>query len=43
MFQILHEKVYDEVLEKLIKAYAQVPIGDPTEGERIVDSQNHPS
>jgi len=28
---ILHEKVYDTVLERLKKAYAQVKIGDPTQ------------
>ena len=30
-FQILHEKVHDVIVDKLKKAYAQVPIGDPTE------------
>uniref|UniRef100_A0A1W7RB64 aldehyde dehydrogenase (NAD(+)) n=1 Tax=Hadrurus spadix TaxID=141984 RepID=A0A1W7RB64_9SCOR len=28
---IVHEKVYDEVLDKLKKAYAQIRIGDPLE------------
>lgn len=28
---ILHEKVYDEVVQKLVKAYGQLPIGDPIE------------
>ena len=28
---IVHEKVYDQVLEKLAKAYTQVKIGDPLE------------
>ena len=32
---IVHEKVYDEVLQRLIKAYGQVRIGDPLEGERL--------
>ena len=27
--QILHESVYDSFIEKLIKAYGQVRIGDP--------------
>ena len=31
--QILHEKIYDEVLEKLKKAYSQVRIGDPLDGK----------
>ena len=31
--QMLHEKVYDEVLGRLKKAYKQVKIGDPLEGE----------
>ena len=30
--QIVHETVYDEVLERLKKAYAQVKIGDPLDG-----------
>ena len=28
---IVHEKVYDQVVEKLVKAYTQVKIGDPLE------------
>ncbi|XP_014774152.1 alpha-aminoadipic semialdehyde dehydrogenase [Octopus bimaculoides] len=28
---ILHEKVHDEVVSKLVKAYGQLPIGDPLE------------
>ena len=31
--QLLHEKVYNEVLEKLKNAYSKVPIGDPMKGE----------
>ena len=31
--QMLHEKVYDEVLDKLKNAYSKVPIGDPLEGK----------
>ena len=31
--QILHEKVHDVVVEKLKKAYAQLRIGDPLDGE----------
>ena len=31
--QMLHEKVYSEVLERLEKAYRQVKIGDPLEGQ----------
>lgn len=30
--QILHEKIHDIVVERLKKAYAQVKIGDPLEG-----------
>ena len=30
---ILHEAVYDNVLERLKKAYQQVKVGDPLEGE----------
>ena len=29
---IIHESIYDEFIEKLIRAYAQVPIGDPLKG-----------
>lgn len=29
--KILHEKVYDEVIERLKKAYSQLRIGDPLE------------
>jgi aldehyde dehydrogenase (NAD+) len=32
---IIHEKVYDQFKEKLVKAYHQIKIGDP------LDSQNH--
>ena len=32
LLQILHEKVHDTIVEKLKKAYAQVRIGDPLEG-----------
>ncbi len=31
--QILHESVHDVIVERLKKAYAQVPIGDPLDGE----------
>lgn len=31
--QIIHESIYDEVVSRLVKAYAQVPIGDPLEGK----------
>ena len=31
--QILHEKVHDVVVERLKKAYAQLRIGDPLDGE----------
>ena len=30
--QIVHEKIHDEIVERLRKAYAQVKIGDPLEG-----------
>ena len=33
--QILHEKVYDEVVEGLKKAYSQLRIGDPLESGTI--------
>ena len=33
--QIVHEKIHDTVVERLKKAYAQVKIGDPLEGEYI--------
>ena len=36
--QIVHEKVYDEVLERLKKAYAQVKIGDPLDGMVMLDN-----
>ena len=32
---IIHEKIYDEFVEKLVKAYQQIKIGDP------LDSNNH--
>lgn len=28
---MVHEKVYDEVLQRLIKAYGSIRIGDPVE------------
>ena len=31
LLQILHDKVYDEVLQRLVKAYGQVKVGDPLE------------
>lgn len=31
--QMLHEKIHDEVVERLKKAYGQVKIGDPLDGE----------
>lgn len=33
--QILHEKVYDEVLARLKKAYGSLKIGDPLEAESL--------
>lgn len=30
---IVHEKVYDEVLDRLKTAYGQIRIGDPLDGE----------
>lgn len=37
LFQIFHEKVYDTLLEKLKKSYAQIMkrVGDPLEGEDL--------
>jgi aldehyde dehydrogenase (NAD+) len=32
---IIHEKIYDQFIEKLVKAYQQIKIGDP------LDSNNH--
>ena len=32
---IIHEKIYDQFVEKLVKAYQQIKIGDP------MDSKNH--
>jgi acyl-CoA reductase-like NAD-dependent aldehyde dehydrogenase len=34
-FQIVHENIYDEVLERLKKAYSQLKIGDPLEPNTI--------
>ena len=31
--QIIHEAVYDTILERLIKSYGQVKIGDPLDGK----------
>ena len=31
--QVLHEKVHDQVVERLVKAYKQLRIGDPLEGK----------
>ncbi len=35
LFQIVHEKLYDEVVSKLTKAYSQITnkIGDPLESK----------
>ena len=33
ILQILHEKVYEEVLGRMVKAYGQVKIGDPLDGQ----------
>ena len=35
-FQILHEKVHDEIVDKLTKAYSQLRIGDPLDGKCFV-------
>ena len=29
--EIVHEKLFDDILQRLKRAYAQVPIGDPLE------------
>lgn len=34
-FQIIHEKVYDEMLEKLLKAYKQVKVGNAVEKDTL--------
>ena len=31
--QIIHDSLHDEIVEKLKKAYGQVPIGDPLDGK----------
>ena len=31
-FQILHEKVHDEVVGRLKNAYSKIRVGDPLEG-----------
>lgn len=33
--KIVHEKVYDEVVERLKKAYSQVRIGDPLDSNTL--------
>ena len=33
---IVHERVHDAVVERLRKAYGQVKIGDPMDGERTL-------
>ena len=33
--QIVHENIYDHVVEKLSKAYKQVRIGDPLDGKCV--------
>lgn len=33
---IIHESIYESVLEKLVKAYSQVCVGDPLEGRNCV-------
>ena len=35
IFQILHEKVYDEVLSRISSAYKQVKIGDPLDRKQL--------
>lgn len=34
-FKIVHEKIYDEVVERLKKAYSQLKIGDPLDSNTI--------
>ena len=31
---MLHEDIHDSVVARLKKAYSEVPIGDPMDGER---------
>lgn len=33
---IVHESIYDSLLEKLIRAYKQISIGDPTESKNLM-------
>lgn len=33
---MLHENIHDVIVERLKKAYGQVPIGDPLEGDNII-------
>lgn len=33
LLQIIHESIHDEVVDGLVKAYAQVKIGDPLDGQ----------
>ncbi|HEX5135523.1 MAG TPA: aldehyde dehydrogenase family protein [Planctomycetota bacterium] len=33
---IVHEKVYDDLKRRLVKAYEQAPIGDPLDGKTLV-------
>ncbi len=39
--QILHENIYDNVMDKLKKAYSKIPIGDPLDGEQYIDIFAH--
>ena len=33
VYQIIHDSLHDEIVEKLKKAYGQVRIGDPLDGK----------
>ena len=33
LLQMLHEKIYDDVVDRLKKAYSRVKVGDPLDGE----------
>lgn len=40
LLQMLHESVYDKVLENLKLAYSKVPIGDPLEGKSFSEGRS---
>jgi aldehyde dehydrogenase family 7 protein A1 len=40
--QIVHEKVYDEMVERLLKAYSQVKAGNPLEEGTLLGPLHSP-